>query len=88
MAGLIPPGPGITGPAQSVLQSFYDALSSLLNPGAPTQFAHVATKAALIRLDPAANPGGVLICDEINCLVHSTKVSGAYVWLRADGSAL
>lgn len=81
---LIPPGPNASQAA--VLKSFYDALSELQIPGGPQQLAHVALKADL----PAADDhrGGYLICDEINSIVHSTVVTGAYAWRRADGTAL
>jgi hypothetical protein len=84
MTTLIPPGPGAN--VNAVLQSFYDAMSDLQNPGQPVTFAHVALKADLPKA--AAWPECGIICDEINSLVVSTKVTGAYAWLRADGSAL
>lgn len=84
MVPLVPPGPGAT--IASVVQSLYDAVSDLQNPAGPVQLAHVDLKA---NLPPADNyRGGVVICDEINSIVHSTLVTGAYVWLRANGAAL
>lgn len=84
MTTLVPPGPGAN--TGAVLQSFYDAISDLQNPGQPVTFAHVALKANLPHADQWPDCG--IVCDEINSLVISTKVTGAYVWLRADGSAL
>lgn len=83
---LTPPGEGAN--VQQVLQSFYDALSDLQNPGEPQQLAHVTTLADLTRYAAADYPGGYLICDEINSIIHSTATAGVYAWLRADGSAL
>lgn len=84
---LIPPGAGAD--VQAVLRSLHDAVSELLNPGAPRQLAHVDTAANLTSRYPAEDyRGGVVICDEINSIVHSTAVAGVYAWLRADGSAL
>lgn len=85
---LIPPGPGITGPAAPILQSFYDALVELRNPSAPSQLVHIDTKADLLKLPPENYKGTFAICDEINSIVHSALSSGSWVWLRADGSAL
>lgn len=89
MSALIPPGPAVPQALASILQSFYDAISDLQNPGAPSQLAHIDTKAHLVARYPAASyQGGVLICDDINSIVHSTKVTGTWTWLRANGSAL
>jgi hypothetical protein len=86
MSQLIPPGPAIKPPYASILQAFYDAISELQNPGSPTQLASVDTKA---HLPPAADwPNGAIICAEINSIVCSTQVAGAWTWLRADGAAL
>lgn len=78
-----------TGPnsnSQAQIQAITDAIIELQQPGAPTQFAAVATKAAL----PAAKswPNCAIICTEINSLVCSTLVSGTWTWLRANGAAL
>jgi len=87
MVALVPPGPGA--PSADFIRSMYEAVRSLLNPGGPVQLAHVATVAELTGKYPADDyRGGVLICDEINSLVHATSVAGTYAWLRADGSAL
>lgn len=87
---LIPPGPNAN--PQAVLKALYDAVSELQNPGAPVQLASVDLKVASppqTGLPPAANwPNGAIICAEINSVVVSTLVTGAYAWLRADGSAL
>lgn len=81
---LIAPGPGANDKA--VLKSLYDAVRALQNPGAPVKVASVALKT---NLPPAADwPLCVIGCEEINSLVRSTFVTSAYVWLRADGSAL
>jgi len=86
---LIPPGPGIPAPLQPILNSFYAALVDLRDPGGPVHLAHVDTAANLTSRFPAvAYRGGVLICDEINSIVHSSLVSGTWTWKRADGSAL
>lgn len=82
MVPLVPPGPGAT--SASVIQSLYDAVLELQGG-----FEHVDTKATLALLYPADSyRGRVLFCDEINSLIHSTIVTGAYAWRRVDGSAL
>lgn len=87
MIALVPPGPGAD--PQLVLQTLYDAVSELQQPGGPLQLAHVDTKANLVARYPADDyRGGYLICDDINSIVHSTATAGVYAWLRADGSAL
>jgi hypothetical protein len=83
---LIPPGPGTPESVRTLLQSYYDAIRQLQQPGAPTRPGYVATKA---DLPTAADwPQAVVLCGEINSLVVSTLVADAYAWLRADGSAL
>jgi hypothetical protein len=88
VVALVPPGPDVDQDIASTLLSIIDAVSELQNPGAPRQLAHVDTKASLALYAADDYRGGVLICDEINSIVHSTAVAGVYAWLRADGSAL
>lgn len=83
---LIPPGAGAN--VQAVLQSFYDALADLQNPDAPTQLASVALKTDLTRYPASDWPNCAILCAEINALCCSTLVTGAWTWLRSDGSAL
>jgi hypothetical protein len=91
MAGppLVPPRPEVPLVLKSILNSFYEAIRDLRTPGGPSQLVHVDTKANLTGRFPADQyPGGVVICDEINSIVHSTLVSGTWAWKRADGGAL
>lgn len=85
---LIPFGPDLPPALLSPLQALYDAVASLQNPDGPSDLAHVATLADLSTYPAATYPGAFMICDQINSIVHSTLVTGAYAWLRADGSAL
>lgn len=81
---LITPGPNAN--PQAVLKALFDAVTELQNPGAPTTIASVPL---IANLPPAADwPLGVIGCDEINSIVVSTLVTGAYAWLRANGDAL
>lgn len=80
-----PPGPGIPEALRPILQSYYEALTQLQNPGAPTQLAEVALKA---DLPPAADyPNMMIVVTEHNCIALSTDVAGTWTWLRSDGSA-
>lgn len=81
-----PIGPDIPNSLSVILQSMQDAITALQRPGSPQLMAHVALKTDL----PAASlyPECGVICDEINSLVVSTLVTGAYAWKRADGSAV
>lgn len=85
---LIPFGPSVPGGLAAPLQALYDAVSQLQNPDGPSNLAHVALLTDLDRFPADQYPGGFMICDEINSLVHSTATAGVYAWLRADGSAL
>jgi hypothetical protein len=81
-----PVGPDVPPPISALLKEMQDAIRALQVPGKPVLLPHVALKTDL----PSAEgyPERAILCDEINSLVVSTLVSGAYAWKRADGGSL
>lgn len=83
---ITPPGPGVPDALRAILQSYFEALTQLQNPGAPTQLAEVALET---DLPPAADyPNTLIVVTEHNCAAVSTDVAGTWTWLRSDGTAL
>lgn len=86
---LIPPGGNLPLDALACLQSLYDAIQELQNPGAPVQLPEIDTSANLLLQAPAASyPNCAIMVTDKNCIAVSTNVAGTWTWLRADGSAL
>lgn len=81
-----PIGPDVPESLAPVLKDMQDAIRQLQNPGRPLTLGSVALKTSLP--DSAAYPNGYILCAEINSVVASTLVAGAWTWLRADGSSL
>lgn len=68
------------------LQEVASAIQELQIPTKPQRLGRVVLSADLPDADDWRECA--IICDEINSIVVSTLVTGAYAWKRADGSAL
>ena len=78
---LTPIGPGLPEAVRATLKSFHDALSALMQPGAPTPVFAVAQAG----LPPAADhPKTLVLVTDLNILAHS---DGAH-WIRQDTGAV
>lgn len=78
---LNPIGPGLPEAVRATLKSFHDALSALMQPGAPTPVFAVAQAG----LPPAADhPQTLVLVTDLNILAHS---DGDH-WIRQDTGAV
>lgn len=89
MATILPPPFGLAPDLATVLQTYYDAIRELQQPGAPSVLWSHPTASTLEDTAPAADyPNTHCLVDDINSVACSTQVAGTWTWLRADGSAL
>ena len=85
VASLVLVGPGLPAAVAPVLKSHEQAIQKLQQPAAPVAQAAVT----FAGLPPPGDwPNTAIIVTDKACLAISVLQNGAYVWLRADGSAL